>query len=353
MASQQNIARTADQSTVAGMLTKYKDQIAAALPKHMTPERMTRIALTEIRKSSYLSKANPISLMGAIVQAAQLGLEPGNALGHCYLVPFKGDVQLIIGYRGMIDLARRSGQIVSLSAHVVYQADTFSYSYGLNESLNHVPAPGDDRGEPTHAYAAAKLVGGGAQFHVMTWKEILEVRDLSEGYQAFKSKRIRSNPWDSHLDEMACKTVVRRLFKYLPVSVEIQRAVLLDEHADSGIAQNNAAIIDSEFMVLDEDDEEQGSGVTLKDQIRSTKDADKAPEPPQDTTSPDAATEGSREAKATRTLESVQQLIADAKDLDDLDYARSLIKEHLSPADQKTAETAAKARAKELSPRDE
>ena len=254
--------------SVAVMLTKYKAQIEAALPKHMTAERMTRIALTEVRKSKWLQKANPISLMGAIVQAAQIGLEPGNALGHCYLVPFRDDVQLIMGYRGMIELARRSGQVVSLSAHVVYERDVFRFAYGLNEDLHHVPAADDDRGAPTHVYAVARLVGGGAQFHVMTWADVMTVRDLSEAFQAFQAKKIKSTPWDSHPNEMARKTAVRRLFKYLPVSVEIQRAVMLDEHADAGIHQQNAAIIDSEFLVLDDDDE-QSEGVTLKDQIKT------------------------------------------------------------------------------------
>ena len=253
--------------TVEQMLAKYKDQIAAALPRQLTVERLSRIALTEVRKSKHLRTANPVSLVGAIVTAAQLGLEPG-ILGHCYLVPFRGDVQLIIGYRGMIDLARRSGQTVSISAHVVYQGDQFSYQYGLDEDVQHIPCAVAKRGEPTHVYAAAKLVGGGRQFHVMEWPEVLEVRDTSEGYQAFKRGAIKSNPWETHLAEMACKTAVRRLFKFLPVSVEIQRAVALDEHADLGLRQNNAAIIDSEFMVLDDDDEDPGAGQTLKDQIK-------------------------------------------------------------------------------------
>src|SRR5699024_349340 len=111
-----------------------KEQLAAALPRHMTAERMIRIATTEIRKVPALGNCDTMSFVSAIVQCSQLGLEPGSALGHAYLLPFgnkneksgKKNVQLIIGYRGMIDLARRSGQIASLSARVVREGDEFS-----------------------------------------------------------------------------------------------------------------------------------------------------------------------------------------------------------------------------------
>ncbi|MEQ1053630.1 recombinase RecT, partial [Pseudomonas aeruginosa] len=162
--------------TLAHLMTdpKIKGQIALALPKHMTADRLARIALTEIRKVPALAKCNQESFLGAVMQCAQLGLEPGNALGHAYLLPFGNgkakdglsNVQLIIGYRGMIDLARRSGQIVSLTARTVHQNDQFSYRYGLDEDVQHVPGEGE-RGVMTHVYAVAKLKDGGVQFEVM------------------------------------------------------------------------------------------------------------------------------------------------------------------------------------------
>lgn len=309
--------------TVEQMLVKYKDQIAAALPKHLTPERLSRIALTEVRKSKHLRTANPVSMIGAIVAAAQLGLEPG-ILGHCYLVPFKGDVQLIIGYRGMIDLARRSGQTVSISAHVVYEGDQFEYRFGLDENLTHIPCAVAKRGDRTHVYAVAKLVGGGYQIHVMEWAEVEAVRDTSEGYMAFKAGKIRSNPWETHLDEMACKTAVRRLFKFLPVSVEIQRAVVLDERADLGMHQNNAAIIDTEFMVLDDDDEDAPDAVTLKGQIKRTD------EKPAATTAP--------------PLDLFMARINSATDADGLDLLRGEAKEAFDDAGMAKIDEAIKAR---------
>ena len=258
-------------------LETYKDQIAAALPTHMTPDRMARIVTTEIRKVPALLQCDPRSLFGAVIQASQLGLEPGGALGHAYLIPFKKDVTLIIGYRGMIDLARRSGQIVSIEARAVYEGDEFSFSFGLTPDLHHVPCQFSERGELTHVYAVARLKDGGLQWDVMARGEIEAVRA--------QSKAGRSGPWVTHFDEMAKKTVIRRLFKYLPVSIEIQRAVSLDEQADAGIPQRNeATFIDGEFMALDDDASEQQEGgerapsktEALKEKVAASAGADEA-----------------------------------------------------------------------------
>ncbi|SUB64025.1 P33 [Plesiomonas shigelloides] len=227
-----------------------KSQIAAALPRHMAPERMIRIITTEIRKTPKLATCDVQSFIGAVVQCSQLGLEPGGGLGHAYLLPFgngkaesgKPNVQLIIGYRGMIDLARRSGQIVSISSRIVREGDQFHYEYGLNETLKHVP--GDNESAPiTHVYAVAKLKDGGTQFEVMSFNEIEKIRG--------QSKAGNDGPWIKHWEEMAKKTVIRRLFKYLPVSIEMQRAVILDEKAEADIEQDNASIIGAEYSVVE------------------------------------------------------------------------------------------------------
>ena len=231
------------QPLIVQYLQRYRSQIEAALPRHMTPDRMARIVTTEIRKVPQLLQCNPKSLFGAVIQAAQLGLEPGSALGHCYLIPYGKDVNLIIGYRGMIELARRSGQIVSIEARCVYANDEFRFSFGLKPELHHVPASGD-RGELTHVYAVAHLKGGGVQWEVMTKDEVDQIKAMSPA-----AKR-KDSPWNTHFSEMARKTVIRRLFKYLPVSVEIQTAVTLDEQADAGVPQRNDTVIEGEFMDL-------------------------------------------------------------------------------------------------------
>ena len=222
----------------------FQNQMALALPKTMTPERLTRIVMTECRKTPALLKCAPESFYGAVLQCAALGLEPGSALGHCYLLPFgngkdragRPNAQLIIGYRGMIDLARRSGQILSLNAYCVHANDDFSYELGLHPDIHHVPASTADRGLVTHVYAVAQLKGGGVQFEVMSRAEIEEVRKTS--------KAGNSGPWSSHWDAMAKKTVIRRLFKYLPVSIEAVRAVEVDEKTDRGEAISAADVIE-------------------------------------------------------------------------------------------------------------
>ncbi len=242
--------------SIAGMMSdpKVKAQLALALPKHLTAERLARIALTEIRKNPKLGKCDQASFLGSIMQCAQLGLEPGGALGHAYLLPFENkrkniiEVQFIIGYRGMIDLARRSGQIISISAHTVHENDKFSYEFGLHEDLKHIPADGE-RGRMTHVYAVARLKDDGVQFEVMSKLEVDKIRAQSKS---------GSGPWSTHYDEMAKKTVIRRLFKYLPVSIEMTRAVIADEAADAGISQDNAHVITGEFSVVDQPEEDFG-----------------------------------------------------------------------------------------------
>lgn len=244
-------------TTIHGFLETYKNEIARALPRHMTADRMARIALTEFRKTPALMKCDPATLFGAVIQCAQLGLEPGGALGHAYLIPFENrkkgttDVQFIVGYRGMIDLARRSGQIVSLTARTVHANDKFTYRFGLDETIEHIPAEGE-RGEMTHVYAVAKLKDGGVQFEVLTRHEIEGIRNESQGYKTAKRYDRVDTPWIAHFEEMAKKTVIRRLFKYLPVSIELQRAVGLDEQGEAGIAQDNGAVIDGVFSHAEE-----------------------------------------------------------------------------------------------------
>lgn len=239
-------------TTIAGLLTdpKIKAQMALALPKHMTADRLARIALTEVRKTPALSRCDQASFLGAIMQCAQLGLEPGGALGHAYLLPFENrkkqitEVQFIVGYRGMIDLARRSGQILSLEARAVYAADKFHVALGLNPDLTHEPAwEADDRGPLRFVYAVAKLKDGGTQFEVMSRAEIERVRA--------KSRAGQSGPWVDHFEEMAKKTVIRRLFKYLPVSIELAGAVEQDERVDVDLPQDNPLTIDAETGEID------------------------------------------------------------------------------------------------------
>lgn len=228
-----------NQKQFATLLDKMKNQLELALPAHMSADRMARIALTEFRKTPLLAECDPMSVCAAVMVSAGLGLEIG-VLGQAYLVPYrnhkKGTVecQLIPGYRGFIDLARRSGQIVSIAAHIVYENDTFEIEYGLADKLVHKPAM-ESSGKMIAAYAVAKLVGGGHQFLVMSKEKIDEVKNKAKA---------QSGPWVSDYEEMAKKTVVRRLFKWLPSSVEMQKAALLDEHSDAGIQDVKSMLVE-------------------------------------------------------------------------------------------------------------
>jgi recombination protein RecT len=220
----------ANQKSIAGLLKQMEGEIARCLPSHLTPDRMARIAMTELRKNPKLQECEPMSFIAAIMQASQLGLEPG-VLGSCYLIPFnnkqKGIVECTFmpGYRGFLDLARRSGQIISLVARAVYYNDTFEYEFGLKESLIHKPSM-DDPGDLVAVYAVATLKDGGHQFDVMSKRQVDLIREGSQS---------RNNgPWVTHYEEMAKKTVLRKLFKWLPCSVEMQKVVSLDEQQEQG-----------------------------------------------------------------------------------------------------------------------
>ena len=240
---------------------KQISAVSMALPRGMDAHRFMRIVWTECRKNPALVHATPDSLFQACITAAQLGLEVGSHLGQCYLVPFTvtrktreggwvniPQAQLIIGYKGLIALARKSGEMVSLNAYVVHEKDQFSYQLGLHPDIQHIPSAEADPGPITFVYAVANFVGGGVQFEVMSRAEIEAVRDASQGWKsaqasAKKYGKPAKGPWAEHFSEMARKTVVRRLAKYLPLSVEAARAVAVDEAADRG-----------DVIVFDDDD---------------------------------------------------------------------------------------------------
>lgn len=231
-----------------------KEQIRMALPKHMTPDRMLRVAMTELRKTPKLQQCQPASFIGALIQCSQLGLEPGGHLGHVYLIPFDNrkantvECQVIVGYKGMLELANRSGKVSSPQAHAVYENDFFEFEYGLTPKLRHIPAR-ENRGKIIYVYACVSIKDGGNQFEVMSVEEINSIKG--------RSKASNSGPWQTDYEEMARKTVIRRLFKYLPVSIEMVQAITLDESADRG-EQHNASLAFPAFDTIDSYVDEKG-----------------------------------------------------------------------------------------------
>lgn len=200
---------------VSHYLKEMMPSIQAVLPSHVTADRMSRIALNVIRTNPKLLECDINSLMGGVLEAAKLGLEPG-LMGQCYLIPFKNkgemESQFIIGYKGLIDLVRRSGQVSTIEARTVYENDVFEFEYGLESKLVHKPAM-IDKGAPIAYYAVCKLKDGGSSFIVMSKQEM-------EQYKQKYAKAKDFGPWVSEFDAMARKTCLRQLIKYLPISVE-------------------------------------------------------------------------------------------------------------------------------------
>lgn len=227
-----------------------KNQVALALPRHMKPDRMIRVMLTAINSTPRLLNCSRESLLAALMKCSQYGLEPDGR--HAHLIPYGDQVQLIFDYKGLVDLVRRSGEVTDIHCDVVYDADEFEYSFGSGGKLYHKPNLREqNRGAIYCAYSFVKLKDGAVSYDVMSTHEINAVRDASQGYQAFKSGKTRSNPWDSFWNEMAKKTVFRRHTKWLPLSSELKEKV----NADDDLAQTEEARLKNAKQVFPVADE--------------------------------------------------------------------------------------------------
>lgn len=223
--------RHPDTQNFPAMLSKYRNQIEAALPRHIDPDRMMRIALTCFRTVPKLSACDPASVFAAVIQASQAGLEPGALGGEAHLIPRWSEREnrytctLLVGWRGYLKLARQSGQVTDIAARVVYAGDAFDLELGTDERLVHRPALGADRGEPVAVYCVASLTGGAKQVEVMTWAEVMTI---AENHAPRDRGGNITGPWRDHPGPMAIKTVVRRAAKLWPQSAELQVALAAD-----------------------------------------------------------------------------------------------------------------------------
>lgn len=201
--------------------------ITEALPKSkgMDAERLSRITLTTLKTNPKLLECSIESILSCVLTSAQLGLEP-SINGSCYFVPYKGQASFQIGYKGLIDLVCRKGDVINVVAQEVREGDVFHYEYGRNETLKHVPAPNEDRGEIEYFYAYANMKNGGFAFQVMHISEIEKIRDNHSISYKFDQK---NSIWVKHFEAMALKSCIKKLVKYLPISVESQSAISYDE----------------------------------------------------------------------------------------------------------------------------
>lgn len=245
-------------SDLIALINKQKPAIKAALPAHITPERMVRIATTALRQTPALARCEPSSVLGSLMLSSQLGLEPNTPLGQAYLIPYKNVCTFIIGYKGLIDLAYRTKQYETIYAMEVYEDDDFDFAYGLDPYLTHKPSRNrsiDDK--PIAYYAVYKLIGGGKDFRVM-------FRDEIEAFAKKYSKSFNKGPWQTDFDAMAKKTVIKQVLKYAPLTVELAQSVSQDQKT---LLFKDGEVIDS----IDIDVEEKEKTPTqLIDQLDDT-----------------------------------------------------------------------------------
>lgn len=236
-----NKIQNAQPKTVAmqlqDLLVANTKAITSLVPQHLTPERLMRVAVNCVAKTPGLQACTPTSLLQAVLAAAEVGLEPGGALGQFYLVPFKNVCTPIIGYRGLLELARRTGEVTSIHATVVYDKDKFRLTKGIEQTIDHEPYIDGDAGPLKYVYAVAKLKSGEVVIEVMSKAQVDAIRACSRSGQ--------NGPWVTDYDEMAKKTVFRRLAKWLPLASErFEKAVEMDngEYIDGEVVAANEAV---------------------------------------------------------------------------------------------------------------
>lgn len=241
--------------TIKDYVQQMTPAIEKALPSVMTPERFTRIVLSALSATPDLQKCTKESFLGAMMTAAQLGVEPNTPLGQAYLIPRRNgttktyECTFQLGYKGLIDLAYRSGQVSTIAAHTVYERDEFTYEFGLEPKLHHVPAL-RDRGNPIGFYALYKTKDGGFGF------EVMGVEDARAHAQKFSdSAKSSFSPWNKNFEEMAKKTCLKKLLKYAPLKTEFMRDASYDgtirNSTEDGLCEEPITAIEVEGEVTD------------------------------------------------------------------------------------------------------
>jgi recombination protein RecT len=241
-------AKQSPANTIKHTLDRAATEIAVALPEGFPggEKRFARIVMTAVSRDPNLLKCTPRSVIGAAIQAAQLGLTPG-LLGEAWILPYGNEASFQVGYKGLIALAARAG--IRLEAHTVHHNDQFAYELGLNPQLRHVPAAGD-QGPAEYWYAIARRMEDGT---LMSFA-VLNRAQVEKRRAASKSKN--SPAWGQWFDEMAITKAIREVCKFLPLSVEMATAIASDGavrtdiagHADEYTAEWDDEAIDGEVV---------------------------------------------------------------------------------------------------------
>jgi len=234
---------------ITSLLYSNLPQIRKALPKHMDTDRFVRIALSNIRKTPELLECNKLSVCSAVMASAEIGLEPGDALGRAYLIPYGKECQFQIGYKGLIELAKRSGKVRWVKATEVKAGEVFEFEEGTNPYIKHIPAEDCADNPPIAYYAVIAYLDGEKNFKVLWKKDVDKIRG--------KSPSRNSPAWKEWYEEQGKKCAIKRLLKTEQLSPELSKAVTLDDLAEAGIHQNLTPpqTIDAE-VVADEPEED-------------------------------------------------------------------------------------------------
>lgn len=230
-------------SGIKDEIEKMKSQISQCLPKHITPERIIQLTTNYIATNPKIAECSVASIIGAMMQASILGLEPLPALGQVYFVPYSGRVQFQLGYKGIIKLAQNSGEIKTIYAEVVKKGDFFQYEKGLYPKLKHIPDL-ENEGDLTHVYAVAHYTNGGYNFEVLPKSKIESLRRRNHS-----QKNGINGAWATDYDSMAKAKAINQLRKFLPFSIEVHKAFISDGAIiDQKSFSNNNSGIDVDLI---------------------------------------------------------------------------------------------------------
>ena len=243
-------AKVTKDMSIADTIRAMEPEIRKALPAVITPERFTRMALSALNTNKQLMECTKLSFITALMNSAQLGLEPNTPLGQAYLIPYKSkdkiECKFILGYKGLLDLVYRNENVQTIQAQIVYENDVFEYELGLDARLYHKPAL-EERGEMVAVYALYKLANGGYGFEVLSKQDVVaHAEKFSQGLNS------KYSPWVTDFEAMAKKTAIRKLLKYAPLKTESVRAIESDETIKTRLSVDMTEIT-AEDSIIDEE----------------------------------------------------------------------------------------------------
>jgi recombination protein RecT len=291
MSNTTNVALKDAKNKLSTALESRRNELMKVLPSNVDPQRLIGAAITAVTKTPKLLECNTISLYSALLQSGRLGLIPDSVLGEAYLIPYGKSCNLVIGYKGLISLATRTGKVKNIWADVSYEKDTFKEVKGLNRNLVHEPSEETDptKDKPTHFYAIIQYMNGGFNYVVMKKSEIDFIKNKFGG--------ANSGAWRDSYSEMGKKTVLKRLLKTEDLSPELKTAIGLDDLAEVGKAQQNTAAINKNEVSEDFWQEVEDAQV---EEVVGTDDADQLKEAKK------AANQSKADQATAATLKGVQ-----------------------------------------------